>query len=56
MGIFYIYIKEMSAKILSKVYVKEIFIKYGVLVKIILDKDLKFMLVFWEVFIARQRT
>ena len=30
------------------------FIKYRVLDKIILDKDTRFMLAFWQVFIAKQ--
>ena len=30
------------------------FLKYKVLNKIILDKDTKFILVFWQVFIAKQ--
>ena len=33
---------------------KEVFLKYGVLDKIILNKDTKFILVFWQVFIAEQ--
>jgi hypothetical protein len=34
------------AKELSKIYIKEIFIKYKVLTKIILNKDRKFVLKF----------
>ena len=30
------------------------FVKYGVLNKIILNKDIKFILVFWQVFTAEQ--
>ena len=55
-GYFILYIEEMSAKDLLKVYIKEIFAKYGVLVKIISNRDLRFVLVFWETFTARQRT
>ena len=36
-------------------YIKEIFIKYRVLDKIILDRDLRFILIFQEVFLAKQR-
>jgi hypothetical protein len=31
---------------------KEVFIKYKILAKIISDKDRKFILKFWEIFIA----
>ena len=30
------------------------FLRYGVLDKIILDKDIRFILVFWQVFTAEQ--
>ena len=33
---------------------KEVFLKYKVLDKIISDKDTKFILVFWQVFTAKQ--
>ena len=36
-GYFILYTKEMSVKNLSEIYVKEVFIKYKVLIKIILD-------------------
>ena len=45
-GYFIIYIEEITAKDLIKIYTKEIFIRYGVLVKIISDRDLKFVLEF----------
>ena len=45
-GYFTLCIKGMLTKDLLKVYMKEMFIKYKVLVKIILDKDLRFMLTF----------
>jgi hypothetical protein len=35
-----------------QVYIKEVFIKYKVLNKIILDKDIKFISAFWQVFIV----
>ena len=45
-GYFIIYIKEIIAKELVRIYIKEVFIRYGVLDKIILDRDLKFILEF----------
>ena len=33
---------------------KEVFLKYKILDKIILDKDTRFILAFWQVFIAEQ--
>jgi hypothetical protein len=35
-----------------KIYIKEVFVRYRVLTKIILNKDRKFILEFWETFIA----
>jgi hypothetical protein len=43
----------MTLKELLKIYIKEVFIKYKVLAKIILDKDKKFILKFWKIFIAK---
>ena len=40
------YIEEILVKDIVQVYIKEIFIKYRVLNKIILDKDIKFILAF----------
>ena len=51
-GYFIIYIEEITAKELARIYIKEVFIRYGLLAKIILDWDLKFILEFWETFIA----
>jgi hypothetical protein len=39
---------------LSKIYIKEVFIKYKILTKIISNKDRKFILEFWETFTAKQ--
>ena len=44
--------EEMTAKELVRIYTKEIFVRHGLLVKIISDRDLKFVLEFWETFIA----
>jgi hypothetical protein len=37
---------------LSRIYIKEIFIKHRVLIKIISNRDRKFILKFWETFIT----
>jgi hypothetical protein len=42
----------MSEK-LSRIYIKEIFVKYRILTKIISNKDRKFILKFWEIFIVK---
>ena len=39
---------------MAQVYIKEVFTKYGVLDKIILNKDIRFILAFWQVFTAKQ--
>ena len=46
-GYFILYIKEILVKDIVQVYIKEVFLKYRGPVKIILDKDIKFILVFW---------
>ena len=51
-GYFIVYTEEMTAEDLARIYTKEIFVRYGLLVKIILDRDLKFILEFWETFIV----
>ena len=53
-GYFIAYIKEILVKDIAQVYIKEVFLKHRVLDKIILDKDTRFMLVFWQVFTAKQ--
>ena len=45
-GYFIIYIEEITAKDLARIYTKEIFIRHGLLAKIISDRDLKFILEF----------
>jgi hypothetical protein len=37
---------------LSKIYIKEVFIRYRVLAKIISNKNKKFILEFWKTFIT----
>ena len=45
-GYFIAYIEEILVKDIAKIYIKEIFAKYRVLSKIILDRDLRFITVF----------
>ena len=54
MGILYCLYKFFLVKDIAQVYIKEVFLKYRVLDKIILNKDTKFILAFWQVFIAKQ--
>ena len=46
--------EEISIEDIARIYIKEIFIRYRVLIKIILDRDLRFIVVFQEVFLAEQ--
>ena len=45
-GYFIAYIKEILAEDIARIYIKEVFIRHGVLNKVILDRDLRFILVF----------
>ena len=45
-GYFIIYTEEILAEDIAQIYIKEIFIKYRVLAKIILDKDTRFITAF----------
>ena len=45
-GYFITYIKEILVKDIVQVYIKEVFSKYKVLDKIILNKDIRFILAF----------
>ena len=45
-GYFIAYIKEILVEEVAKVYIKEVFIRYRILDKIILNRDLRFILVF----------
>ena len=45
-GYFIAYIKEILVKNIAQVYIKEVFIKYRVLNKIILNRDIRFISVF----------
>ena len=46
-GYFIAYIEEILAEDIAQVYIKEVFLKYKVLDKIILNKDTRFILTFW---------
>ena len=45
-GYFIVCIEEISAEDIARIYIKEVFVKYGVLSKIILDRDLRFIIAF----------
>ena len=52
-GYFIAYIEEILAEDITKIYIKEVFIRYRVLSKIILDRDLRFIAAFYKVFLAK---
>ena len=45
-GYFIAYIKEILAKDIAQIYIKEVFIRHRVLTKIISDKDIRFIVAF----------
>ena len=45
-GYFIAYIEEILVKDVARIYIKEVFVRYRVLSKIILDRDLRFIAVF----------
>ena len=45
-GYFVVYIEEILAEDIVQIYIKEIFIRHGVLTKIILDRDTRFVVAF----------
>ena len=45
-GYFIVYTEEISVENITQIYIKEVFVKYRVLVKIILDKDTRFIIIF----------
>ena len=51
-GYFITYTKGILAEDVVQIYIKKVFLKYRVLAKIILDRDTRFILAFWQVFIA----
>ena len=46
MGYFIVYIEEILVEDVARIYIKEVFIRYRALNKVILDRDLKFVAVF----------
>ena len=38
---------------MAQIYIKEVFLRYRVLAKIILDRDTKFILIFWQIFTVK---
>jgi len=51
-GYFIACTEEILVEDVARIYIKEVFIRYGALDKIILDRDLRFIAVFWEVFLV----
>jgi len=45
-GYFIACTKEILVKNITRIYIKEVFIKHGALDKVILDRDLRFIAVF----------
>ena len=45
-GYFVAYTEEILAEDIVQIYIKEVFVKYKVLIKIILDKDIRFIITF----------
>ena len=45
-GYFVAYIKEISAEDIAQIYIKEVFVRYRILQKIILDRDTRFIIAF----------
>ena len=43
---FVVYTEEILAEDITQIYIKEVFVKYGVLIKIILDRDIRFITAF----------
>ena len=51
-GYFIAYIEEILVEDIARIYIKEVFARYGALGKIILDRDPRFIAAFQEVFLA----
>jgi len=46
LGYFILYIEEILAEDIARIYVKEVFLRHGLLEKIILDQDPRFIATF----------
>jgi len=53
-GYFIAYTKKILVEDVARIYIKEVFVRYRALDKIISDRDLRFIVVFWEVFLVEQ--
>jgi len=51
-GYFIACTKEILVEDVARIYIREVFIRHRALDKIILDRDPRFIVVFWEVFLA----
>jgi len=51
-GYFIAYIEKILVEDVARIYIKEVFIRYKALNKVILDRDPRFIVVFWEVFLV----
>jgi len=45
-GYFIAYIEEILVENVARIYIKEVFVKYRALIKIILNRDLRFIVAF----------
>ena len=45
-GYFIACIEEILVEDIARIYIKEVFIRYGALIKVILNRDLRFIVVF----------
>ena len=52
-GYFIAYIKEILVEDMAQINIKEVFLKYRVLNKIILNKDIRFILAFQQIFTVK---
>ena len=52
-GYFIAYIEEILAEDVARIYIKKVFAWYRLLKKIIFNKDLRFIAVFWEMFLIK---
>ena len=53
-GYFVAYIEEILVEDVARIYIKEVFIRHRALIKVILDRDPRFIAAFQEVFLAEQ--
>ena len=53
-GYFIAYTEKILVKDIAQVYIKEVFSRYRVPDKIILNRDTRFILAFWQVFTTKQ--